>query len=77
MHMVLVGPNFKELDLITLRNFQTDLFQNFIHVAVKDSSTIFGWTYKMVQQDRNVMAFLDQFAHAPILAQQAAGKCPR
>jgi hypothetical protein len=30
----------------------------------------------MVQQDRHVMAFPDQFAHAPILAQQAAGKCP-
>ena len=77
MHMVLVGPNFNELDLITLRNFQTHLFQHFIDMAIKHGSAIFGWTDKMVQQDRDVMAFPDQFAHAPILAQQAAGKCPR
>src|SRR5919108_4136487 len=61
MHMILVSPNF-----------QTDLLQDCIHVAIK-YWTIFGWTDKMVQQDRSVMAFPDQFAHAPILAQQAAG----
>lgn len=48
MHMVLVGPNLNELDLIALRNFQTYLFQDFVHVAIKHSSTIFGWTDKMV-----------------------------
>ena len=76
MHMVLVGPNFDKLDLIALRNVQTDLFQNFIHMTIKHRSAIFGWTNKMVQQNRNVMAFPDQFAHPPILAQQAAGKDP-
>lgn len=48
MHMVLVGPNFNELDLITLRNFQTHLFQHFIDMAIKHGSAIFGWTDKMV-----------------------------
>jgi hypothetical protein len=48
MHMVLVGPNFNELDLITLGNFQTHLFQHFINMAIKHGPTIFGWTDKMV-----------------------------
>jgi hypothetical protein len=54
--MILVGPNLDELDLITLGNFQTYIFQHFIHVVIKYRSPIFGWKYKMVQQDRYVVA---------------------
>ena len=73
MHMVFVSSNLDKFNLIALRNFQTNLFQHFINVSIKYSSLIFGWTDKMVQQNRDVMAFPDQFAHASILAQQLRG----
>lgn len=75
--MVFIDPYLNELDLVTFGDFQAHLFQDLVDLFIEDSPSILGGTNEMVDQDGYVMAFPNQLAHALILAQQAAGKCPQ
>jgi len=78
MNMVLIRPNFKKMDFISLFDLQTNLFQRLINCLIEHNSTIFGRTYEMIQQYRNIMRLMYIFAFAhtskvKIFTPQAAG----
>ena len=58
MNMILVHPYFEKLNLIAICNFQTHFLQNLVNLFVYHSFSVFGWTYKMIEQDRHIMTFL-------------------
>ena len=50
VHMVLVCANLNKCHLVSFANFQTALFELFIHWRGKNHSPIFGWTHDVIQK---------------------------
>ena len=48
--MIIVCTYLKKMNFISLLNFKTCILQCFINLFTYNYSTIFGWTYKMIQQ---------------------------
>jgi hypothetical protein len=64
MNMVLVCPDLQKVYLISLLNLQTYFLQSLIYCFAEYYSAIFGRTYKMIQQYRNIMRFMNVLAFA-------------
>ena len=62
--MIVVRPYLKKVNFISLLNFKTCILQRFINLFTYNYSPIFGRTYKMIQQYRNIMRFMNAFAFA-------------
>src|SRR5450759_1470284 len=62
--MVVVRPYLKKVNFISLFYFKTYVLQRFINLFTYHNSPIFGRTYKMIQQYRNIMRFMYVFAFA-------------
>ena len=73
MHVVAVRPDLKERDLVTLADLQACLLELLIHRLAEDYSPVLRRADDVVHQYRDVMALVDELAHARSLAQQAAG----
>ena len=74
MHVVLVCADLKVRDFITFGDFFADFLELSVYCFREDHSTILGRTDEVVEQHRNIMAFVEEFTHIPIiLTQQAAG----
>jgi hypothetical protein len=67
MHVISIGTDLKETDFVTSGNVQTDCPQDLIDFRPHDDAPIFRGTHDVIQQDRNVMLFVDELAHALIL----------
>jgi hypothetical protein len=67
MYVIAIGSDLKETDFVTSSNVQTDCPQHLIDVRPHDDAPIFRGTHDVIQQDRNVMLFVDELAHALIL----------
>jgi len=78
--MVFVSAYFQKMNLIALLNLQTNSFQRLINCFANYHSAIFGRTYKVIQQNRDIMRFMYVFASAhtykDINTPQAAGNLP-
>src|SRR5512147_239652 len=48
MHMIPIGTNFYEYNVIALCNVQAHRFQDLIHFFTGDDSSVFGGTHDMV-----------------------------
>src|SRR5512147_691686 len=72
MYMILIRSNFEKLNLVTIGNFQTHIFQHLVHLIINHCSSIFSWTDKMIDQDGHIMAFSDDVTHAAILSRRRA-----
>ncbi len=70
MHMIPIRPDFDECHFIPSGDFQAHRFQHLIHFRCKNHSSVFGWTYDMVDQDGSVMTFPNQLAHASVLIER-------
>ena len=77
MDMILIRTNFQKLNLIPFLYIQTNFFQNFIHVVIKYSASIFCWKNQMVKQHRNIMALVYVFAHTHVLRRKRRGIQPQ
>jgi len=77
MHMLLVHTNFDELDLVTLLDLQAHLFEHCINLFVEHNSSILRWKHQVVEQNANVMTFVDVLTHPGILRRRAAGNVPK
>ena len=74
MHVVFVRADLQKRDLMSLADFDTNLFEFLVYLRAKDYSAVLGWTHDVVQQYRNVMALVDETTHSSIIiSQQAAG----
>jgi hypothetical protein len=76
MYMILIYPYLQKLHLIALLNFHTHAFQCFIHTSVEYRTSVFRRKYQMVYQHRNIMTFVDIFAHKDILRRKRRGIQP-
>lgn len=72
MHMLSIRPNFNEHDFITLSNLQTDLPQYLIDFLGHHHTSILRGAHDVIQQDRDVMFFVKELAHADILPASAS-----
>ncbi len=77
MNMISICANLQELELVSLLNFQANLFQYLINFTVKDGSSILSWKYQVVHQYRNVMTLMNIFAHPTILRRKRRGIEPQ
>ena len=64
MNMILVCPNLKKMNLISLLDFQTNILQRFVNSFAQHNLSILRRTNKMVQQYRNIVRFVYVFACA-------------
>ena len=64
MNMIFVCPDLQKVYLISLLNLNADFLQCLIYCFAEYHSAIFGRTYKMIQQYRNIMRFMNVFAFA-------------
>ena len=67
MHVVLVGSNLHEMNLVSFRNAHADLLQSIFHCFGKYLSSVFCRAYDMVKEERLVVSLEDMFTHPPIL----------
>jgi len=77
MHMILIGTNLQEFQLVSLLYVQTDFLHNIVHMIIKYCTPIFGRKYQMVYQYRYVMALMYVFAHIRILRRKRRGIQPQ
>ena len=75
MNMILICPDFDELDLISLGDLETDLLQNLIYFLIKHHSSIPGRTDIMIDQHRYMVALPYQLTHSSILLDSGAASC--
>ena len=75
MHMILVGANFKKMDVVSLGDLKAGLLDRFINLLRDDYSTVLRRTDDMINDTANIVAFVQIKAHARIIhrPQQAAG----
>jgi len=64
MNVIFVCPYLPKMNLISLLNLNTYFLQRLIYCFAEYHSAIFGWTYKMIQQYRNIMRFMNVFVFA-------------
>ena len=76
MHMILVRTNLKKFHLVTFLDLNTYLFHYFINVFVKYRTSVFCRKHQMVDEHRNIMAFMYIFAHLHILRRKRRGIQP-
>jgi hypothetical protein len=62
--MVLIRPDLDENNFVSFGNFQAHVLQHPIHLIGDRYSSIFGRAHNMIEQDRYVMTFSNQLAHA-------------
>jgi hypothetical protein len=74
MNVIFVCTYLKERYLIAFADLEANLFELEVYFRAKYHLAVLGWTNYVVQQYRNVMAFMDEAANSSsILTQQAAG----
>jgi len=74
--MVLIRAYLQKLQLVALLNFYAHVFHCFINAWVKYRTSVFGRKYQMVYEYRNIMTFVDIFAHIDILRRKRRGIQP-
>ena len=62
--MILVSTYLQKMNLISLLDLQTTLFQRLINFLAKNNSPIFCWTHKVIQQYTDIMRFMYVLAFA-------------
>src|SRR3954452_6545486 len=77
MHMVPVGANLQELELIASLDPSTDVPQSLVNRRIEHRSSVFGRKHQMVKQNRDVMALADVEAHPRDLRRKRRGMHPK
>ncbi len=75
--MVFVRPDLKKRDLVATADLFADFLQMLVNCGTEDRTAVLRRTHDVVEQYRYIMAFVNEFAHSHILAQQAAGNYPQ
>ena len=65
--MIPVYLYFEKVHFVALGNVQAHRFQDLIDLFTKDDSAVFGGTYDMVNQDRDIISFVYKLTHANYL----------
>jgi len=70
VHVVPVGPDLQERDVVPGGNLQADVPEGRIHLGGKHRPAVLRRTDQMVEQDGDIVAPVDVFAHTPSLPQR-------
>ena len=63
MDVVAIDPDLKEHDLVAVADVNADTPQNCLHLIGDDRTAVLGRADRVIQQRRNVMTFVEEFAH--------------
>ena len=74
MHVVPVGADLQELELITSLDPQTDVAQRLVNRRIEHRPSGFGREHQVVEQNRDVVALVDVDAHPQDFA-ASGGEC--
>src|SRR3954462_14930825 len=77
MHMVPVGADLQELELIASLDPQTDVSQCLVNRRIEHRSSVFGRKHQGVEQNRDVVALADVEAHPQDLRRKRRGMSPK
>ncbi len=67
VHVVPVGPDLQERDVVPGGNLQTDVPEGAVHLGGEHRPAVLRGADQMVQQDGDMVAPVDVFAHTPSL----------
>jgi hypothetical protein len=73
MHVVPVGPDLQELELIASLDPQAHVSQRLVNRRIEHRPSVFGRKHQMVEQDRDVVALVDVDAHPRDLRRKRRG----
>src|SRR5688572_3718071 len=59
MNVIPIGANLQKANFVSLGDLQAYIPKRRVHLRVKDHTPIFGGADQMVEQDRDVVAFVD------------------
>ena len=76
VHVILIRADLQEFHLVAFLNLHAYIFHYFIHVLVEYCTSVFCRKNQMVDEYRNIMAFMDIFAHLHILRRKRRGIQP-
>lgn len=62
--MILVSAYFKKMYFVSFLDLQTDTLDGHIHLLIDNSPAILRWKDYVVQEDGDIVTFVDEFAHA-------------
>jgi hypothetical protein len=65
VHMVLIHTNLQKLYLVTLRYLHAYVSNYSLHPFIKNNPPVFGRTYNVIDQYRNMVSLVYKLAHAP------------
>ena len=64
MDVVFVSTDFEKMYLVPFFYLETCLFDYLIHLFINNHTSILGGKYDVVQENGDVVAFVDELAHA-------------
>ena len=70
--MVIVRTDFQKCNLMALLDFGANFFQLGIHGCREHRSPVFRRAHDVVHQNRNIVVFVNELAHSPIVKPQQA-----
>ena len=73
MNMILICSDLQKLHLIPFPNFKADFLEHSINLLVKYSPSVFRGKNQVVEQNRNIVAFVDILAHSSTILHAASG----
>ena len=76
MHMILVRTDLQEFHLVSFLNLYTYIFHCFIDILVEYRTSVLCWKNQVVDKYRDIMAFVDIFAHLHIVRRKRRGIQP-
>ena len=74
MNMILICSDLQKLHLIPFRNFKADFLEHSINLLLKYSTPVFRGKNQVVEQDCNIVAFVDILAHRSTILHAASGR---
>ena len=70
VHVVPVGPDLQKRNVVPGGNLQTDVPEGRVHLGGEDRPAVLRGAAQMVEQDGDIVAPVDVFAHTPSLPQR-------
>src|SRR5207244_2137112 len=62
--MVTVGPDLKEVHLVSFRYLFTGLHYDHVHFLVYHHAPVLGRTHEVIQENADIMGFVEEDAHS-------------
>ncbi len=72
MNVILIGADFQKLDLVSPLDGQTHFFDHLVYLRIDHRSPVLRRKDQVIEQDRDVMAFMEIDTHPANLLHPAS-----